>query len=93
MMSNESIIPSEEDIQTETKAKTAKPKTKSKKASAFDVRVMATTLAVRDTPEKTGRVVATVYKGSCLTIEEEKDGWGKLRNGLGWVKMALTQRK
>ena len=35
-------------------------------------------------------VVTTVRQGQVYTIVDEKDGWGKLRSGAGWIKLKYT---
>ena len=36
-------------------------------------------------------VVATVKKGESYTITEVKDGWGKLKSGIGWISLSYCE--
>ena len=37
-------------------------------------------------------VVTQVKRGQVYTIVDEKDGWGKLKSGAGWIKLSYTIR-
>ena len=56
----------------------------------YRVRITADSLNVRKEPNATAKVSTTVKKGNVFTIVEEKDGWGKLKSGAGWINLAYT---
>ncbi len=47
-------------------------------------------LNVRNGPSTRYKVNTTVKRGEVFTIVEEKDGWGKLKSGAGWIKLSYT---
>ena len=53
----------------------------------FLVRVITNSLNVRTSPRIANNIVKQVHKGDVYTIIEEKDGWGKLKSGAGWIKI------
>ena len=53
----------------------------------FLVRVITNSLNVRTSPRIANNTVKQVHKGDVYTIIEEKDGWGKLKSGVGWIKI------
>lgn len=60
--------------------------------TSYKVRVTATTLNVRSGASTSYNVVTTVKKGEVYTIVEEKNGWGKLKSGVGWISLNYTER-
>ena len=74
----------------------AKKEDKSKtKASAVPYLIQTTcdSLNVRATPN--GKIVGNIYEPGTknkYTIVEEKDGWGKLKSGLGWIFLEYTKK-
>lgn len=60
---------------------------------SYVVRITANALNVRSGPGIDYKVNTVVYKGGVYTIVEEKDGWGKLKSGAGWIKLSYTERK
>lgn len=38
-------------------------------------------------------VVGTIEDTLSYTIVEEKDGWGRLKSGLGWISLAYTEKR
>lgn len=54
---------------------------------AYTAKVTANVLNVRDKASTSGKVVTTVKKGEVYTIVEEKNGFGKLKSGCGWVSL------
>ncbi len=41
----------------------------------------------------TGYAVSTVIRDQgCYTIVAEKDGWGKLKSGAGWIQLSYTKK-
>lgn len=49
-------------------------------------------LNVRSGPGTGYDVVKTLAYGGAYTIVEERDGWGKLKSGIGWICLAYTER-
>lgn len=68
----------------EVKKKTAKPAESKPAAKTFKVKVTADDLRIRKTPSLQGEIEGYTGKG-IFTITEEKDGWGKLKSGAGWI--------
>lgn len=58
------------------------------------VKVTCSVLNIRSNPgtNATCKIVGTVKKGQVFTIVEEKDGWGKLKSGAGWISLAYTKK-
>lgn len=72
--------------------KAAKPATKpaeSKPAATFKVQVTADDLRIRKTPSLKGEIAGYTGKG-VFTITEEKNGWGKLKSGAGWICLTVS---
>ena len=44
-------------------------------------------LNIRKEATTSSTVVGVVYCGEAFTIVEEKNGWGKLKSGLGWISL------
>ena len=58
----------------------------------YVARVTATALNVRKGPGTSYEVSTVIYKGGAYTIVEEKDSWGKLKSGAGWICLKYTER-
>ena len=58
----------------------------------YKVKITATKLNVRSGPSKDYGVVTIVNKNEIYTIIEEKEGWGRLKSGRGWIDLSHTQR-
>lgn len=72
--------------------KAAKPATKpaeSKPAATFKVQVTADDLRIRKNPSLKGEIAGYTGKG-IFTITEEKNGWGKLKSGTGWICLTVS---
>lgn len=61
-------------------------------AETYKVRITANTLNVRAGAGTSYKVTTTVKKGGIYTITEEKNGWGKLKSGAGWISLKYTER-
>lgn len=61
-------------------------------AGTYKVRITANTLNVRAGAGTSYKVTTTVKKGGIYTIVEEKDGWGKLKSGAGWISLKYTEK-
>ena len=62
------------------------------KAVNYRVRITASSLNVRKEPNASAKVTTTVKKDNVFTIVEEKDGWGKLKSGAGWINLSYTKK-
>lgn len=63
----------------------------SKKVS-YRVRITADSLNVRAGAGTSYKVTTTVKKNNVFTIVEEKNGWGKLKSGAGWINLTYTTK-
>lgn len=70
----------------------AQPEPAQHPAGTYKVRITANTLNVRAGAGMSYKVTTTVKKGGIYTIVEEKDGWGKLKSGAGWVSLKYAER-
>lgn len=61
------------------------------KEATKKVKVTTDVLNVRQGPSTNTAIATTVKKGDVYTIIEEKDGWGKLKSGAGWISLAYTE--
>ena len=68
------------------------PTTGTSKAVNYRVRITASSLNVRKEPNATAKITTTVVKGNVFTIVEEKNGWGKLKSGVGWINLSYTTK-
>ena len=66
--------------------------TTSGKAVNYRVRITASSLNVRKEPNVSAKITTTVKKDNVFTIVEEKDGWGKLKSGAGWINLSYTKK-
>ena len=67
-------------------------KTETTASYSYKVKVKADLLNVRSGPGITNKVTAQVRSGEVYTITGEKDGWGKLKSGVGWVSLKYTEK-
>ena len=58
----------------------------------YRVRITADSLNVRKEPNASATITTTVSKGGVFTIVEEKDGWGLLKSGAGWINLSYTEK-
>ena len=49
-------------------------------------------LNVRSGPGTDYKIVMAVGYNGAYTIMEEKNGWGKLKSGIGWICLKYTER-
>ena len=61
-------------------------------AETYRVRVNVNKLNVRSGPSANNAIVTQVKQNEVYTIVEEKEGWGKLKSGVGWLDLQYTQR-
>ena len=57
----------------------------------YIVRITATVLNVRSGPGTQYPIVRTVVKGEAFTIVEQRDNWGRLKSGVGWICLDYTE--
>lgn len=58
----------------------------------YKVKITANSLNVRLQPDINSSINTQVKKGSVFTIIEEREGWGKLKSGAGWINLSYTER-
>ena len=75
-----------------TTVKKEENKTNPKKDTSYKVKVTANLLNVRKEPNASSKVVDTIKKNEVYTILSEKNGWGKLKSGAGWIKLSYTKK-
>ena len=51
---------------------------------------VVTNLYIIDAPSPDANIVRTVYRGNAYTIVDAKNGYGKLKSGLGWINLSYT---
>lgn len=79
--------------QPETKPATTPTKTETKNTfKSYTVKITADTLNVRNGAGVLHKVNTKVKKGEVYTIVDEKNGWGKLKSGAGWIKLSYTTK-
>lgn len=61
-------------------------------AKAYLVRITAQALNVRSGPGAGHKVTTVIRAREVYTIIDEKDGWGKLKSGAGWINLDFTER-
>jgi hypothetical protein len=60
--------------------------------TGYKVRVKATTLNIRKGPGTNYSIAGQIKKGGVYTIVNVQNGWGKLKSGVGWIKLSHTER-
>lgn len=58
----------------------------------YKVKVTADVLNVRTSPMVGAVIVTQIRKGEVYTITEEREGWGKLKSGAGWISLDYVKR-
>lgn len=71
---------------SETTAKT-EPVSSAAPVKKFNVKIICHALNVRKGPGTSYKAVTAVYKNQIYSIVEEKNGWGKLISGAGWISL------
>lgn len=77
------------EVKKATKPATKPATTTKPAAKTFKVRVTADDLRIRKTPSLKGEIAGYTGKG-VFTITEEKNGWGKLKSGAGWICLTVS---
>lgn len=62
------------------------------KSKSYIVQITASTLNVRVGAGTNYKVVTTVRKNQKYTIVEERNGWGRLKSGAGWISLKYTKK-
>ena len=62
------------------------------KFKPYIVKITALALYIRQGPGKSYKTNDMVYRGSAYTIVEEKNGFGKLKSGAGWIDLTYTKK-
>lgn len=62
------------------------------KDESYRVRVTAASLNVRNGAGVKYRINNVIKRGEVYTIVDEKNGWGKLKSGAGWINLSYTKR-
>ena len=59
---------------------------------SYIVQITADVLNVRAGAGTNFKVTSQLYRHSLQTIVAEKDGWGRLKNGTGWISLKYTKK-
>lgn len=59
---------------------------------SYVIQVTADVLNVRKEASASSAKVTSIKKGEKYTIVAEKNGWGKLKSGVGWIKLSYTKK-
>ena len=68
------------------------PANQSNNGVGYRVRITASVLNVRKGAGTNYSIATTVKKNDVYTIVEEKNGWGKLKSGAGWISLSYTTK-
>ena len=61
--------------------------------TSYTVKITAKSgLNVRENPDINSKIKTTVKYGEVYTIVDEKNGWGKLKSGAGWISLQYTAK-
>lgn len=71
--------------------KTTSTTTNKTSSKAYKVKVIADTLNVRIGPGIKNDIVGQVHENDVYTIVETKNGWGRLKSGIGWISLKYTK--
>ena len=72
--------------------KTENTSTSTKEGFPYKVKVTVKSLNVRKSPTESSDITAQVRKGYIFTIVDEKEGFGKLKSGAGWINLQYTEK-
>lgn len=61
-------------------------------SSSFKVKVTADALNIRKSPTVSSTKTGCIRDKGIYTIVEEKNGWGKLKSGAGWIRLKYTKK-
>ena len=74
------------------KANTTQQTSTTQPFKSYLVIITANSLNVRNGAGMENKINTTVKKGQVYTIIDEKDGWGKLKSGAGWINLIYTKK-
>ena len=74
-------------------AEPPKQETATKPFSPYLIEVTATVLNIRKGPGTNYAITGTIKNKGVYTIVEAKNGWGKLKSGVGWICLKYTKKK
>ena len=57
------------------------------------MQVTATVLNIRKGPSTNYAITGAIKNKGVYTIVEEKNGWGILKSGVGWICLKYTKKK
>lgn len=67
-------------------------KTSKSDFKSYKVKINTAVLNVRNGADTNYKINTTVKKNEVYTIVDEKNGWGKLKSGVGWIKLSYTKK-
>ena len=70
-----------------------KPKTVSENQVPYQVKVTDSSLNIRKGPGTQHAITGVIKDKGVYTIVEEKNGWGKLKSGAGWISLKYTKKR
>ena len=76
---------------TTTSTSTSTTASKNTTSSSYKVKITATVLNIRNGAGVSNVIVGQVKKDEVYTIVETKNGWGKLKSGVGWILLKYTK--
>lgn len=82
----------QKNIDLVTRTATTTKKSTVKTTNDYKVTVTANALNVRASATTKAKINDVIYKNEVYTIVEEKDGWGKLKSGTGWISLKYTKK-
>lgn len=59
---------------------------------SYQVKITASVLNVREKPNTSSKIVATVKKDQVYIITDVQNGWGLLKSGAGWISLKYTKK-
>lgn len=75
-----------------TKVEKTSASTASSNFESYIVQITADTLNVRAGAGTSYKIVTQVHKNGLYTIIGEKNGWGRLKSGAGWISLKYTKK-
>jgi N-acetylmuramoyl-L-alanine amidase CwlA len=91
VVKDEEPIKKEEKVEKVEEVKVEEP-VKKEEPKEFKVRVEIPDLNIRKGPGTNFDKIGKFTGKGVFTIVEEKDGWGKLKSGAGWIKLSFAKR-
>lgn len=81
-----------EEAKKEEQKKEENKTTTTTSSTSYKVKVNVDKLNYRKGPGTNYKINGTVKRGEIYTIVEEKNGWGKLKSGAGWINLSYTKK-